>query len=118
MRGTVTQAAEVESESAVSLSRAAEGSAFRAAPVRVLHVISSLGRQPRTGGTEYGLIKLVNALDSQVIASAICSGCFVNPRIADLLDDDVRLFTSMEHAVERDRHKMTAFVRFRRVGAG
>ena len=41
------------------------------------------------------------------------------PHLLDVLvDDDVRLFTSMEHAVERDRHKMTAFVRFRRVGAG
>lgn len=33
----------------------------------------------------------------------------------DVVDDDVHLFLSMERAVRRDRHKMTAFVRFRRV---
>lgn len=31
------------------------------------------------------------------------------------IDDDVRRFHSMEKAVQRDRHKMTAFVRFRKV---
>jgi sugar transferase (PEP-CTERM/EpsH1 system associated) len=64
----------------------------RGRAVRVLHVISSLGRQARTGGTEYGLIKLVNALDPNLVNSAICSGCFVSSHIAGLLDEDVRLF--------------------------
>jgi uracil-DNA glycosylase len=34
------------------------------------------------------------------------------------IDDDVRRLRLMEKAVGRDKHKMTAFVRFRRVGEG
>ena len=38
------------------------------------------------------------------------------PRLLDVsVDDDVSQFLAMEKAVRRDRHKMTAFVRFRRV---
>lgn len=69
--------------------RAATGGA---SPIRVLHVIASLGRQARTGGTEYGLIKLVNALERSAVSSAICSGCHVHPHIAGLLAPDVALF--------------------------
>ena len=41
------------------------------------------------------------------------------PRVLDVsVDDDVSQLLAMEKAVRRDRHKMTAFVRFRRVGDG
>jgi sugar transferase (PEP-CTERM/EpsH1 system associated) len=63
-----------------------------AEPVRVLHVITSLGRQAGTGGTEYGIIKLVNGLERCFVRSAVCSTFNVHPEIARLLAPDVRLF--------------------------
>lgn len=42
-------------------------------PIRVLHLIACLGLNGRTGGTEYGLIKLVNGLDPREVASGVCS---------------------------------------------
>ncbi len=43
--------------------------AFPAAPVRVMHVLYRL----QAGGMEYGVLKIVNALDRRRVASSVCS---------------------------------------------
>lgn len=61
-------------------------------PVRVLHLIACLGLGGRTGGTEYGIIKLVNGLDAREIASSVCSTIDADPAFVALLGDSVGYF--------------------------
>lgn len=55
-------------------------------PVRVMHVLHCLGTDGRTGGMEYGVIKLVNAADPARVQSAVCSTRAADPALAKLLD--------------------------------
>jgi sugar transferase (PEP-CTERM/EpsH1 system associated) len=61
-------------------------------PVRVLHIVSCLGLNGRTGGTEYGIIKLVNGLDPAQVASTVCSTIDADPAFVGLLNDGVGYF--------------------------
>lgn len=61
-------------------------------PIRVLHIVSCLGLNGRTGGTEYGIIKLVNGLDPADVASAVCSTIDADPVFVGLLSDGVGYF--------------------------
>ena len=55
-------------------------------PVRVMHVLYRL----QAGGTEYGVIKLVNGLDRSLVRSSICSSTPAT-EVKDLLRPDVVL---------------------------
>ena len=57
--------------------------------VRVMHVVHCLGSNGRTGGMEYGVIKLVNALDRARVVSGVCSTRLADPAISRLLDPAV-----------------------------
>jgi sugar transferase (PEP-CTERM/EpsH1 system associated) len=72
-----------QSPSAVSVSAAATR------PVRVMHVLHCLGTDGRTGGMEYGVIKLVNAADRTRVQSAVCSTRTADPALVKLLDPEV-----------------------------
>lgn len=61
-------------------------------PIRVLHLVSCLGLNGRTGGTEYGIIKLVNGLDPADVASTVCSTIDADPAFVNLLRDGVGYF--------------------------
>jgi len=64
-----------------------DDSAGATRPVRVMHVIYRL----QFGGTELGLIKLVNALNRSRVASSICS-CRPADGVKTRLSNDVALF--------------------------
>lgn len=61
-------------------------------PVRVLHVIACLGLNGRTGGTEYGIIKLVNGLPRDHVESGVCSTIDADPTFIELLGPHVRYY--------------------------
>lgn len=66
--------------------------ASRRAPVRVLHVVHCLGSDGRTGGMEYGVIKVVNGIDRARVQPAICSTRVADPAIVGLLAPGVEYF--------------------------
>ena len=77
--------------------------------VRVMHVIHHL--QP--GGMEYGLIKLVNALDTD-IESIICSTTMASPVMKAMLSPAVRVIELTRHSGNDPRLVWQLFKVFRR----
>jgi sugar transferase (PEP-CTERM/EpsH1 system associated) len=61
-------------------------------PLRVMHVVHGLGKAGRTGGMEYGVIKLANAVDRARVRPAICSTRRADPEIAKLVAPDVPVY--------------------------
>ena len=72
--------------------RPARTRAGRHRPVHVMHVVTTLGLEGRTGGMEYGVIKLANSLDPATIRTSICSTYEADPAITRLLDPAVAYF--------------------------
>lgn len=64
----------------------------RRAPFHVMHVVTNLGVDGRTGGMEYGVIKLANSLDRRVLRTSVVSSYEPDPAITRLLADDVSCF--------------------------
>ena len=60
--------------------------------VRVLHLVHRLGADGRTGGMEYGVIKLVNGMCGGSIVAGVCSTRAGDPAIRSLLDPAVPYF--------------------------
>ena len=54
-------------------------------PIRVMHLVFTLGQ----GGMEHGVLKIVNGLDPQCIASSICSTTPADPSMSAMVRGDV-----------------------------
>jgi sugar transferase (PEP-CTERM/EpsH1 system associated) len=62
------------------------------APIRVLHLVHRLGAHGRTGGMEYGVIKLVNRMRGGSVVAGVCSTRLSDAAIRGLLDPGVPFY--------------------------
>ena len=72
-------------------------------------MVHCLGTDGRTGGMEYGVIKLVNATPRDRVQFAVCSTRPADPALARLIDADVPYFECAGHPGNDPRVVLRAF---------